>query len=135
VFKIGARSKAAVTEIRAVNAEELHGMLQEAEAAPLLIIFTAAWCGPCKLVMDSIYIALKRFEPGSVRVVKVDVEAEDLLATQLKVGKLPTLMFCGPNQGKPAIRTQGLVSEKLIEDLIRNRSPYAGTDLERSIHW
>ena len=134
VFNLG-RSKAIAPEICAVTADELHAMLQEATATPLLVIFTAAWCGPCKLVMDSIHVALKRMEPGNVRVVKIDVEAEEVLATQVKVGKLPTLMFCGPNKGKPAIRTQGLVSDKLIEDLIRNRSPFAGNDLERSVNW
>ena len=55
------------------------------------IDFTAAWCGPCK-VMEPVLAALATEYAGRVRIVAVDVNHEPLLAERFGVRSMPTLV-------------------------------------------
>jgi len=113
----------------------------EAEGAPpLVVVFSTAWCGPCKLfVEDLAKVASARGGAGAgLRVVKVDIEQREgglaELASSLGVTKLPTAMFCGgKGGGAPAVRTQGLLRRAVLEDLIDNRVAFLGTNLGEAV--
>jgi thioredoxin 1 len=66
---------------------------------PAIIDFYANWCGPCKVMSPRIEEIAKEYA-GKIIVYKVDTDKERLLATNLGIQSLPTLVFI-PQYGKP----------------------------------
>lgn len=61
-----------------------------ASSVPVLIDFSAAWCGPCKMIAPFIEeIANERGD--SLKVCKVDVDDSPQLAVKFKVASIPAL--------------------------------------------
>jgi len=71
---------------------------------PVLVDFTAVWCGPCKM-LDPIVGQLAQEWAGKVKVVKLDVDNNPNLAMQYQVMGLPTLMLFV--NGQPSQRING----------------------------
>jgi thioredoxin 1 len=71
---------------------------------PVLVDFTAVWCGPCKM-LDPIVGQLAQEWAGKVKVVKLDVDHNPNVAMQYQVMGLPTLMLFV--NGQPSQRING----------------------------
>jgi thioredoxin 1 len=57
---------------------------------PVLVDFFATWCGPCKMmppILDQVHNQLGE----QVRIIKIDVDKNQQLASQLNVSSVPTL--------------------------------------------
>lgn len=59
---------------------------------PVLVDFSAVWCGPCKM-LDPIVEQLAAEWDGKVKVVKLDVDHSPSIAMQYQVLGVPTLML------------------------------------------
>lgn len=59
---------------------------------PVLVDFTAVWCGPCKM-LDPVVKQLAQDWSDKVKVVKLDVDNNPNLAMQYQVMGVPTLML------------------------------------------
>jgi thioredoxin 1 len=59
---------------------------------PVLVDFTAVWCGPCRM-LEPIVKQLAQEWAGKVKVVKLDVDDNSNLAMQFQVMGVPTLML------------------------------------------
>ena len=59
---------------------------------PVLVDFTAVWCGPCKM-LDPIVEQLSQDWGDKVKVVKLDVDDNSNLAMQYGVMGVPTLIL------------------------------------------
>ena len=59
---------------------------------PVLVDFTAVWCGPCKM-LDPVVKQLAQDWEGKVKVVKLDVDDNPDLAMNYQVMGVPTLML------------------------------------------
>lgn len=59
---------------------------------PCVIDFYATWCGPCRKVAPIMEKLAKEYN-GKVAVYKVDVAAEQKLATILNIRNIPTVFF------------------------------------------
>ncbi|KAJ1453502.1 thioredoxin-like protein [Pelagophyceae sp. CCMP2097] len=57
---------------------------------PVLLQCSAAWCGPCKVLSPLILAECAKF-PESIRLVLLDIDVEQELATQLNIKSVPTV--------------------------------------------
>jgi thioredoxin 1 len=79
------------------NVEDFESEVIESKL-PVILYFTAAWCGPCKVfspVLDQ--ISEHPAFAGKVHFAKLDVDEHTDLAQELKILSIPTLMLyhCG----------------------------------------
>ena len=65
-------------------------------STPVLLDFSAAWCGPCKM-LEPILGELAGEYDGRVRFAKVDIDQEQNLAAQFNISAVPTLPPGGPS--------------------------------------
>ena len=84
---------------------------------PILVDFHAAWCGPCRLMSDSIATAAKELGSDTVTVIKIDTDAYPALASRFRVAALPTLLlFRG---GAPVDRVEGYLAPADLAQRVR----------------
>ena len=91
---------------------------------PVLVDFTAAWCGPCKrqsAILDQVAEA-----SSDLLVCVVDVDASPELASRFGVRGMPTLLAF--SAGKETGRRLGLTSEQGVRALL---TPVGG-ELDRA---
>ncbi|MFZ5819373.1 MAG: thioredoxin [Chloroflexota bacterium] len=63
-----------------------------ASTTPVLVDFSAVWCGPCKM-LDPIVKQLAGEWEGKVKVVKIDADQNPNILMQYSVLGIPTLLF------------------------------------------
>ncbi len=79
---------------------------------PVLVDFTAVWCGPCKM-LDPIVKQLAKDWEGKVKVFKLDVDDNPQITVDYQVMGVPTLMlFKG---GQPVERLSGYQPKDRLE--------------------
>ncbi len=71
---------------------------------PLLIDFWAPWCGPCRAMAPAFEQAAQALEPR-VRLVKVNTDEEQRLASAFGIQSIPTLALV--HKGREIARTSG----------------------------
>ncbi len=59
---------------------------------PVLLEFTAVWCGPCKM-LEPVLQEIAVEYAGQMKVVKVDADKNPALVTRFGVMGIPTLML------------------------------------------
>lgn len=82
---------------------------------PVLVDFTATWCGPCKALAPIVDQLADELE-GSVKVGKLDIDEAPVTAGKYGVRGVPTLMvFRG---GQRSAQHVGLTTKQKLKDLI-----------------
>ena len=99
-----------------IPGEALDRIIAEAEA-PLLIDFSADWCGPCR-IMAQVLDEFARDRAGEVLVGTLDTARHPYAAVRFKVRGIPTLIvFLG---GREVARQVGAVPRQRLDALLES---------------
>ena len=79
---------------------------------PVLVDFSAVWCGPCKM-LDPVVKQLAGEWNGKVKVVKIDADQNPNILMKYSVLGIPTLLFFKSGEIKERI-TGYLPKDKLV---------------------
>jgi thioredoxin 1 len=84
-------------------------------STPVLLDFSATWCGPCKM-LEPILGELAGEYDGRVRFAKVDIDQEQTLAAQFHISAVPTLLFF--KGGQVVDQRRGLKSKAELKETL-----------------
>ena len=83
---------------------------------PVLVDFTATWCGPCK-ALSPIVDQVAEEMVGKIRVGKLDIDDAPVTASKLGIRGVPTLMVF--KNGERAAQLVGLTTKQKILALLQ----------------
>ncbi|MFF7334056.1 thioredoxin [Streptomyces sp. NPDC090306] len=84
-----------------------------ASGLPVLVEFTAEWCGPCRQLAP-VLDALAREEAGRLRIVTLDVDRNPATTVAHGVLSMPTLMVF--RDGEPVWSSVGARSKRRLQE-------------------
>ena len=82
---------------------------------PVLVDFTATWCGPCKMmkpVLDELHQRMQQ----KLRIIKIDIDQSPAAAAAFNVQSVPTLILF--KKGRGIWRQSGVVPAAQLEQIL-----------------
>ncbi len=103
-----------MSHVVAVNDDNFQSEVIESEQ-PVLVDFSAEWCGPCKQLAPLVEEIAKEYN-GRLKVAKIDVEESQQTAMKYGILSVPTLLFL--RKGKVADQLVGNQPRQVLEERI-----------------
>lgn len=82
---------------------------------PVLVDFTATWCGPCK-AMAPVLEKVKKSIGEKASIVKVDIDRNQKFATNMGISGVPTFVIF--QKGKEKWRHVGMIAGAQLEGVL-----------------
>ncbi|WP_346839348.1 thioredoxin [Microbulbifer sp. SAOS-129_SWC] len=107
-----------IVDVTAENAQQV--LIEESMKRPVVVDFWADWCEPCKQLMPVLEKLAGEYA-GQFLLAKVNADTEQMLAGQLGVRSLPTVMVL--KDGQPVDGFAGAQPEKQIREMLDKYLP------------
>lgn len=107
-----------IVDVNEQNAQQL--LIDESFKRPVVVDFWADWCQPCKTLMPLLEKLAHEFA-GAFLLAKINADEQQMLASQLGVRNLPTVMVI--KDGQPIDGFSGAQPESIIRDILEKYLP------------
>ncbi|WIV50645.1 co-chaperone YbbN [Marivivens sp. LCG002] len=109
------------------DATFMQDVVEASKTTPVIVDFWAPWCGPCKTLGPALEAAVTKAR-GAVKMVKIDVDQNQVYAGQLQVQSIPTVYAF--YKGQPVDGFQGAVPPSQIEAFVAKLAKMAGGSVD-----
>lgn len=107
------------------EADFMAEVVEASMQVPVIVDFWATWCGPCKQLGPILEAEVARHK-GRVRLAKVDVDSNQMIAGQLRVQSIPTVYAFF--QGQPVDAFQGALPQSQVKQFVEKLVALGGDD-------
>ncbi|MRU14228.1 thioredoxin [Roseovarius sp. A21] len=126
MLELGGTTPPATDLIKDVSeADFMAEVVEASQQVPVIVDFWAPWCGPCKTLGPALEAAVTKAK-GAVKMAKVNVDENQMIAGQLRVQSIPTVYAFW--QGQPVDGFQGAVPPSEIDAFVERVVQAAGGD-------
>jgi putative thioredoxin len=124
MFGLGATTAPKADLIKdSTEATFMQDVIETSNTVPVIVDFWAPWCGPCKTLGPALEAAVTA-AGGKVRMVKMDVDKNQMIAGQLRIQSIPTVYAFW--KGQPVDGFQGAQPASEIKKFIDRVAALAG---------
>ncbi|MEM8591830.1 MAG: thioredoxin [Pseudomonadota bacterium] len=101
----------------------MQDVIEASQETPIIVDFWATWCGPCKTLTPALEAAVSKAK-GAVKMVKIDVDQNQSVASQLRIQSIPTIYAF--HKGQPIDGFQGALPPSEVDAFIERVVKAAG---------
>ena len=105
-------------------------VIDQSAKIPVVVDFWAPWCGPCKQLSPTLD-KLAREYGGKIQLVKINVDENQELATQMRVQSIP--MVVAFKDGQPVDGFAGALPESQLRQFFEKLTGSEGSPIEQAL--